>query len=113
MHQRALRTVLLIQAIEETDRAGEVIPIADRADASRSALRALSSRARGASSLAATSAPLTASSSPLATTSSPLTATTSPLATSEDFLVRRAELLFTRLATRAPAVVHIIALAGG
>jgi len=30
MHQRELRTVLLIQAIEETDRAGEVIPLADR-----------------------------------------------------------------------------------
>ena len=39
MHQRALRTVLLIQAIEETDRTGEVIPLADRAAASREVLR--------------------------------------------------------------------------
>ena len=39
MHQRSLRTVLLIQAIEETDRAGEVIPLADRADASRAVVR--------------------------------------------------------------------------
>src|ERR1700761_7414020 len=39
MHQRALRTVLLIQAIEETDRTGEVIPLADRAAASREVVR--------------------------------------------------------------------------
>jgi len=39
MHQRSLRTVLLIQAIEETDRLGEVIPLADRADASRAVVR--------------------------------------------------------------------------
>src|SRR5262249_17203513 len=39
MHQRALRTVLLIQAIEETDRTGEVIPLADRAEASRAVIR--------------------------------------------------------------------------
>src|SRR2546426_6021069 len=35
MHERALRTVLLIQAIEETDQEGEVLPLADRAQATR------------------------------------------------------------------------------
>src|SRR6266700_1162100 len=51
MHQRSLRTVLLIQAIEETDRAGEVIALADRADASRAVVRE-SSRWSKARSLA-------------------------------------------------------------
>ena len=39
MNPRELRTVLLIHSIEETDRGGEVIPLADRADASRWVLR--------------------------------------------------------------------------
>src|ERR1700736_2889381 len=47
MHQRSLRTVLLIQAIEETDRAGEVIPLADRADASRAVVRESSKLSEG------------------------------------------------------------------
>jgi hypothetical protein len=83
MNQRALRTVLLIQAIEETDRAGEVIPLADRADASRAVIRAE----------AQPSAVLTRD--------------------SETFLVKRAERLFERLRTRSPAVSHILNLAGG
>lgn len=37
MHERELRTVLLIQSIEETDQAGEVLASADRAQATRSA----------------------------------------------------------------------------
>jgi hypothetical protein len=88
MHQRALRTVLLIQAIEETDRTGEVIPLADRAEASRAIVR--------------DSAPL------------PFTGGQGSLsAQSESFLVRRAERLRERLQVRSPAIVHILALAGG
>jgi hypothetical protein len=86
MHQRPLRTVLLIQSIEETDRAGEVIPLADRAEASRAALR---------------DSPLEAGAS----------ASLSP--SSEAFLTARAERLLDRLQTRSPAVAHILTLAGG
>jgi hypothetical protein len=86
MHQRALRTVLLIQAIEETDRAGEVIPLADRADASRAVVRESGKLSDSGASL-------------------------SPQ--SEAFLIRRAERLLDRLRTRSPAVMHILSLAGG
>ncbi|MGH8138426.1 MAG: hypothetical protein ACREVV_09555 [Steroidobacteraceae bacterium] len=85
MHQRALRTVLLIQAIEETDRAGEVIPLADRADASRAVVRE----------------------------SAPSSAGIALTCGSETFLVRRAERLLERLYARSPAVRQILALAGG
>lgn len=88
MHQRALRTVLLIQAIEETDRVGEVIPLADRAEASRAALRDSSppSEARASTSLSAAA---------------------------QTFLVKRAQRLLDRLHKRSPAVLHILTLAGG
>lgn len=88
MHQRTLRKVLLIQAIEETDRLGEVIPLADRAEASRAAAR--ESPVPGE---AATSTPLSRA--------------------SENFLVARAGRLFDKLQARSPAVHHILALAGG
>jgi Protein of unknown function (DUF2868) len=88
MHQRELRTVLLIQAIEETDRAGEVIPLADRADASRAVMR---------------ESPKLSEAQP----SAPL----SPQ--SEAFLARRAERLLDRLRLRSPVVTHLLALAGG
>jgi hypothetical protein len=39
MRDDTLRSVLLVKAIEESDRAGEIIPLADRAAASREALR--------------------------------------------------------------------------
>lgn len=39
MRERALRTVLLVKAIEETDRAGELLPPADRSAATREVLR--------------------------------------------------------------------------
>lgn len=41
MHERALRRLLLIKAIEESDRAGTLIPPADRVAASRTARRAV------------------------------------------------------------------------
>src|SRR5512143_1921791 len=90
MHQRALRTVLLIQAIEETDRAGEVIPLADRAEASRAVARE-SREAQSREALAS--------------------AALSP--ESEAFLARRAERLLDRVRTRSPIVTHVLALAGG
>jgi hypothetical protein len=88
MHQRELRTVLLIQAIEETDRAGEVIPLADRADASRAVIRDSSklSEAQPSASLSAQS---------------------------QAFLVKRSGRLLDRLRLRSPAVMHVLALAGG
>jgi hypothetical protein len=89
MHQRELRTVLLIQAIEETDRAGEVIPLADRADASRAVMRDFSNPAGAQSTAAALSAQ------------------------SEAFLIKRSQRLLDRLRLRSPAVIHVLALAGG
>src|SRR3954451_7206759 len=87
MNSRELRTVLLIHSIEETDRTGEVIPLADRADASRSVLRE--------------SGKLEAQSS----------AALSPR--SQAFLIRRSDRLLDRLRLRSPAVMHVLALAGG
>src|SRR5882724_3687513 len=89
MHHRELRTVLLIQAIEETDRAGEVIPLADRADASRAVLRETSSKRVEAQPSAVLSAQSLA------------------------FLVKRSARLLDRLSLRSPAVIHVLALAGG
>jgi hypothetical protein len=89
MHQRSLRTVLLIQAIEETDRAGEVIPLADRADASRAVVR-LGPALPGEAQTSALLSPEV-----------------------ESFLIRRAEHVLDRLRSRSPAITHILALAGG
>ena len=87
MHQRALRTVLLIQAIEETDRTGEVIPLADRADASRAVIR------DGRWPAAQSGARLTAA--------------------ADSFLQQRSARLLERLRVRSPVVTHVLALAGG
>jgi hypothetical protein len=133
MHQRSLRTVLLIQAIEETDRAGEVIPLADRADASRAVVRESSKlsearlRAAQASVARPPGVPRAGEAQPPGETPRPgetpprgeaqrlgeaqTSALLSPQV--EAFLVRRAERLLDRLRTRSPAVVHILALAGG
>jgi Protein of unknown function (DUF2868) len=102
MHQRALRTVLLIQVIEETDRTGEVIPLADRADASRTVVRE-SPKLSGARLREV----------PSSTTQAEAQASALLTRESETFLVRRAEYLLDRLRTRSPAVAHILALAGG
>src|SRR5437762_52040 len=107
MHQRSLRTVLLIQAIEETDRLGEVIPLADRADASRAVVRESKlSEARLRTVQASVPLPGAAPAAE-APPSAPLSSQT------ERFLISRAERLLERLRTRSPAVVHILALAGG
>src|SRR3569833_21254 len=88
MNPRELRTVLLIHSIEETDRGGEVIPLADRADASRWVLRE----------------------SGKLTEAQPV-ATRAPQ--SQAFLIKRSGRLLDRLRLRSPAVMHVLALAGG
>lgn len=87
MNPRELRTVLLIHSIEETDRGGEVIPLADRADASRWVMRE--------------SGKLEAQPS----------AALSPQ--SQAFLIKRSDRLLDRLRLRSPAVMQVLALAGG
>ena len=47
MREDTLRSVLLVEAIEETDRAGTILPPADRAQATREALRAVGAAADG------------------------------------------------------------------
>src|ERR1700749_1921025 len=86
MHQQALRTVLLIQAIEETDRKGEVIALADRAEASRVIKRE----------------------SPELTTGQTGAALSRQW---ERFLLRRAEYLLERLRARSPVVTQVLASA--
>jgi hypothetical protein len=89
---QALRTVLLAQAIEESDRGGDVLPLADRAEATREALRA-TERAPAALQIGPAAAGL----------SRP----------AEAFLARRAELLLSRVRARSPAVDHVLAVAAG
>jgi hypothetical protein len=85
---RTLRTVLLIQAIEESDRGGDVLPLADRAEATREAVR---------------SAPQGRALQPgigLARAD-------------ETLLALRAERLLARVRQRSPAVDYVLAVAGG
>jgi Protein of unknown function (DUF2868) len=83
-----LRTVLLVQSIEESDRGGDVLPLADRADATRTAVRE--------------------------TPPGPLrqTGAVFPRST-EAFLARRADLLLARVRMRSPAVDQVLAVAAG
>ena len=93
MHERALRTILLIQAIEETDQNGEVLPMADRVQATR-AIEEDSPLGDGSSAVdAQVQAPLSSA--------------------DEWFLTRRAEALLANLRTRSPGVDHVLAVAGG
>ncbi|MDB6092016.1 MAG: hypothetical protein JWN85_4800 [Gammaproteobacteria bacterium] len=88
MQEGALRKVLLIQAIEETDRTGEVLPLAERMEATRAVL--------------GTSPP------PVETQAeAPLSSAT------EWFLARRADVLLQSLRTRSPGIDHVLAVAGG
>lgn len=88
MNIQTLRTVLLVQSIEESDRGGDVLPLADRADATRTAVRE--------------------------TPPGPLRQTGAVFPRSaEAFLARRAELLLARVRMRSPAVDHILAVAAG
>lgn len=87
MQARDLQTVLLIQAVEETDRTQEVLPRTDRVGATRAALNG-------------DAAPHAASGRPL------------PPAT-EGFLARRAAVLLGKLRVRAPAVGRLLAVSDG
>ena len=88
MQERALRKILLIQAIEETDRPGEVLPLAERMEATRAVI---------------------GSSPPAVETQAgaPLSSAT------EWFLIRRADILLRSLRTRSPGIDNVLAVAGG
>jgi hypothetical protein len=88
VQERALRKVLLIQAIEETDRRGEALPLAERAAATREvAGRSLSGIE---------------------------TQTEAQLSSATEwFLIRRADLLLRSLRGRSPGIDHVLAVAGG
>jgi len=88
MHQRALRKVLLIQAIEETDRNGEALPLAERTEATRSVI---------------------GNNPPSVETQAqaPLSSAT------EWFLIRRADALVGALRARSPGIDHVLDVAGG
>lgn len=88
MHAPALRTVLLIRSIDEGDKTGEVLSLADRAEATQTA----------ASHAGAIPNTLSGSSLPPA---------------AERLLVRRAELLLDKLETRSPVIGSVLDLAGG
>ncbi len=88
MNIRTLRTVLLLQAIEESDRRGDVLPLADRAEATREAVR---------------SAPQGRAIQPGIGLSR----------ADETLLALRAERLLARLRLRSPAVDYVLAVAGG
>ena len=86
--ERALRTVLLIRSIDEGDKAFEVLSEAERSDATRAAAEGAGEITQG---LAGPSLPPAA----------------------ERMLVRRAELLLTKLKTRAPVIPRVLELSSG
>jgi hypothetical protein len=92
MRERELSTVLLIKAVEEADREGTLLPVADRASATRDAARAESETGRAPA---------------------PDTATGPLSAPAQRLLVARAQLLRARLTARVPVVDSLLALAGG
>ena len=88
MHERALRKVLLIQSIEETDRTGTALPLAERIEATRSVMGK--------------------------NPPSPETQPGAPLSSaSEWFLTRRADVLLGALRSRSPGIDRVLKLAGG
>jgi len=88
VHERALRKVLLIQSIEETDRSGAALPLAERIEATRSLL------GKNAPSLETQSEALLSSAT-------------------EWFLIRRADVLLRALRSRSPGIDDVLKLAGG
>ena len=88
MQERALRKVLLIQAIEETDRSGEALPLTERTEATRTVI---------------------GNNPPSIETQAgaPLSSAT------EWFLIRRAEVLLGALRARSPGIDHVLDVAGG
>jgi hypothetical protein len=92
MREDALRSLLLIKAVEETDRAGTLIPPADRAAATREAMR---EAGRGAAANAEWVGGATLSSE------------------AQGLLARRAETLLRQLVVRHPFVDTVLSLARG
>ena len=88
MNIRTLRTVLLIQAIEESDRGGDVLALADRAEATREAVRNAPQGRSIRSGIGLARA-------------------------DETLLALRAERLLARVRLRSPAVDYVLAVAGG
>jgi hypothetical protein len=88
MRQRALQTVLLVHAIEQTDLSGDALSLEDRAHASGEA-----ADGRALPTAADASAPLTGD--------------------SERFLARRADALLARLRVRSPGIDRVLAAAAG
>src|SRR6185437_6771450 len=88
MRQRALRTVLLVHAIEQSDVAGDALSLEDRAQASHEA-----ADGHRLPAVPDVSAPIDGE--------------------SERFLVRRADALLARLRVRSPGVDRILAAAAG
>jgi hypothetical protein len=88
MQDRAVRKVLLIQAIEETDRSGEALPLAERTEATRAVI--------GNNPPAVETQP-----------QAPLSSAT------EWFLTRRADVLLRSLRARSPGIDHVLDVAGG
>ena len=87
MQERAVRKVLLIQAIEETDRNGEALPLAERAEATRTVM---------------------GNNPPVGSQAdAPLSSAT------EWFLTRRADVLLSSLRSRSPGIDHVLHVAGG
>jgi len=87
MRQRALQSVLLVHAIEQTDLAGDALSLSDRANASREALEGWASPAD------AGPAPINRD--------------------SERYLARRAAALLALLRVRSPGVDRVLAAAAG
>ena len=88
MRQRALHTVLLVHAIEQTDLAGDALSLEDRTHASREA-----TDGRQVPPAGAASAPIDGD--------------------SERFLARRADSLLARVRVRSPGVDRVLAAAAG
>ena len=87
VQERTLRKVLLIQAIEETDRDGAALPLEERAQATRTVM---------------------GDKPPVAETQAG-----APLSSATEWLLeRRAELLLEKLRARSPGVDHVLDLAG-
>jgi hypothetical protein len=92
MRERALRSVLLVKAVEEADREGTLLPAADRSAATRDAARG-QGEATGIPGADAQAGPLPRG--------------------AQRLLEARAQLLHVRLAARFPVVDSVLALARG
>jgi hypothetical protein len=88
MQELPLRKVLLIQAIEETDRNGEALPLSERTDATRTVMGNNPPNVENQAETALSSG-------------------------TEWLLVRRADILLGSLRSRSPGIDHVLHIAGG